>query len=103
MLAVALLVWARPLAGLLGAGFMISTLGGLIISLNFGLFGFRESSGASFVTETIMLESVGAIALLAWAGAIWHGWNRSGSSRRETAGGSDLPAIVEAELNTGAS
>jgi hypothetical protein len=59
LLAALLLVWPRPLAGLLGAGFMISTLGGLIISINVGLFGFRESSGASFVTETIILESVG--------------------------------------------
>ena len=48
VLAAVLLVWPRPLAGLLGAGFMISTLGGLIVSLNFGLFGFRESPGASF-------------------------------------------------------
>jgi hypothetical protein len=76
-LAAVLLVWPRPLAGLLGAGFMISTLGGLIVSLNFGLFGFRESSGAAFVTETIILESVGAVALLAWSVAVWHGWTRS--------------------------
>jgi hypothetical protein len=39
LLAAVLLVWPRPLPGLLGAGFMISTLGGLIVSLNFGLFG----------------------------------------------------------------
>ncbi len=44
VLAAVLLVWPRPLAGLLGAGLMVSTLGGLIVSLNFGLFGFRESS-----------------------------------------------------------
>lgn len=76
VLAAVLLVWPRPLAGLLGAGFMISTLGGLIISLNFGLFGFRESSEASFVIETIILESVGAVALVAWAVAVWRGWGR---------------------------
>jgi len=82
VLAAVLLVWPRPLAGLLGAGFMVSTLGGLIISLNFGLFGFRESLGASFVIETIMLESVAAIALLAWSVAVWHGGTRSRFSRR---------------------
>ncbi len=89
VLAAVLLVWPRPLAGLLGAGFMISTLGGLILSLNFGLFGFRESSGASFVIETIILESVGTIALLAWSVAVWNGWtsnpvqsSRSGPSAR---------------------
>jgi hypothetical protein len=86
VLAAVLLVWPRPLAGLLGAGFMISTLGGLIISFNFGLFGFRESSEASFVTETIILESVGALALLAWAVAVWPRLTRSRFSRREAAG-----------------
>jgi hypothetical protein len=82
LLAAVLLVWPRPLAGLLGAGFMISTLGGLIVSLNFGLFGFRESTEASFVIETIILESVGALALLAWTGAVWRRLTRSPFSRR---------------------
>ena len=45
VLAAVLLVWPRPLVGLLGTAFMISTLGGLIVSLNFDLFGFRESFG----------------------------------------------------------
>ena len=85
VLAALLLVWPRPPAGLLGAGFMISTLGGLIVSLKFGLFGFRESFEASFVVESIILESVGALALLAWSGAVWLGWARSRFSRREAA------------------
>ena len=87
VLAAVLLVWPRPLAGLLGAGFMISTLGGLILSLNVGLFGFRESFEASFVVETIILESVGALALLAWTGAGWRGLTRSRFSRRQAAVG----------------
>jgi hypothetical protein len=86
VLAAVLMVWPRPVAGLLGAGFMISTLGVLIISLNLSLFGFRESSGASFVTETIILESVGSVALLAWSVAAWHGWTRSRSGRLDTSG-----------------
>lgn len=81
-LAAVLLVWPRPLAGLLGTGFMISTLGGLIVSLNFGLFGFRESTKASFVIQTVILESVGALALLAWTGAVWRGLTRSRFTRR---------------------
>jgi hypothetical protein len=93
LLAAVLLLWPRPLAGLLGAGYMASTLGGLIVSLNFGLFGFRESSGASFVTETIILESVGAVALLAWSVAVWHGLTRSRFSDRGASHGSGPPTM----------
>jgi hypothetical protein len=65
-LAAILLAWPRPLAGLLGTGFMASTLAALILSINVGLFGFQESIRASFVVESILLESIGAVALLAW-------------------------------------
>ncbi len=103
VLAAILLVWPRPLAGLMGAGFMISTLVGLLVSLNFGLFGFRESSGASFVTETIILESVGAVALLAWSVAVWHGRTRGRSRGGEADGRSGPPSLAGAEVTTGAS
>ena len=96
VLAAVLLVWPRPLAGLVGAGFMASTLGGLIVSLNFGLFGFRESSGASFVTEAIILESVGTAALLVWSVAVWQGWTRSWFSSREAGHGSGPPRSAQA-------
>jgi hypothetical protein len=102
VLAAVLLVWSRPLAGILGTGFMISTLGGLVISLNFGLFGFRESSGASFVIETIILESVGAVALLGWTVVAWHGWTQSRFSGRQATGESGPPAFPGAERALGA-
>ena len=65
-LAAILLAWPRPLAGLLRAGFMASTLAALILSINVGLFGFQESIRASFVVESILLESLGAAVLLTW-------------------------------------
>ena len=65
-LAAVLLVWPRPLAGLLAAGYTASTLGALIISLTVGLFGFRESISASFVTESLTIESITALALISW-------------------------------------
>jgi hypothetical protein len=68
VLAAIVLVWPSPLAGILGAGFMISTLAGLILSIEIGLFGFNEALGASFVVQSIVLESIGAVALLGWAG-----------------------------------
>ncbi len=69
-LAALLLVWPRLLAGLLGAGYMLTTLAGLVISINIGLFGFRESSSASFVVESMVLEILGAAVLAAWMAVV---------------------------------
>jgi hypothetical protein len=63
-LAAVLLAWPRPLAGLLAAGYTAATLGALIISLSVGLFGFRESISASYVTETLVIETITVLALL---------------------------------------
>src|SRR5580700_9880420 len=41
-LAAALLAWPRPLAGLAAAGYIVSDIGALLISLTVGLFGFKE-------------------------------------------------------------
>jgi hypothetical protein len=66
VLAAVLLTWPRPLAGLLAAGYTASTLGALIISLSVGLFGFKESISASYVTETLTIESITMLALIIW-------------------------------------
>jgi hypothetical protein len=66
VLAAVLLTWPRPLAGLLAAGYTASTLGALIISLSVGLFGFRESISASFVAESLTIESISVLALISW-------------------------------------
>jgi hypothetical protein len=66
VLAAVLLTWPRPLAGLLAAGYTASTLGALIISLSVGLFGFKESISASYVTETLTIESITTLALIIW-------------------------------------
>ena len=66
VLAAVLLTWPRPLAGLLAAGYTASTLGALIISLSVGLFGFQESITASFVTESLTIESITMLALISW-------------------------------------
>src|ERR1700748_628542 len=65
-LAAVLLAWPRPLAGLLAAGYTAATLGALVISLSVGLFGFRESISASFVTESLTIESITVLALISW-------------------------------------
>ena len=66
LLAATLLAWPRPLAGLLAAGYAIADIGALLISLSVGLFGFHESIQASFVTESLVIETLTALALLTW-------------------------------------
>jgi hypothetical protein len=66
ILAAAVLAWPRPLAGVLAAGYTASTLGALLISLSVGLFGFRESISASYVTESLTIETITVLALITW-------------------------------------
>ena len=63
-LAAVLLAWPRPLAGLLAAGYTAATLGALLISLSVGLFGFRESISASYVTQSLTIETITMLALI---------------------------------------
>jgi hypothetical protein len=64
--ALVLLARPRPLAGLLAAGYVVSDLGALIISLTVGLFGFKESISAAYVTQTLTIETITLLALLIW-------------------------------------
>jgi hypothetical protein len=65
-LAATLLARARPVVGLLAAGFAAGTLGALLISLNVGLFGFHESISASYVVESLVIEAIVTVALAGW-------------------------------------
>jgi hypothetical protein len=65
-LALLVLAWPRPLARLAAAGYTAGTLGALIISLTVGLFGFRESISASYVTQSLALETITVLALIGW-------------------------------------
>jgi hypothetical protein len=66
VLALVLLAWPRVLTGIVAAGFAATTLASLLISLNYGLFGFPESTQASFVVQTLWYESVALAILAAW-------------------------------------
>jgi len=66
VLAVVMLVWPRVLTGIVSAGFAAGTLAALLISLNLGLFGFHESTQASYVVQTLWFESVALVILAAW-------------------------------------
>jgi hypothetical protein len=66
LLAALLLFWPRLLAGLLAIGFVASALGALLISINVGLFGFREFTSVAFVMPSIVIESIAIVTLVAW-------------------------------------
>jgi hypothetical protein len=70
VLAAAILLRAAPGVGLAAAGFASATLAALVISLTIGLFGFKESISASFVVQSIVIESAVIVLLAGWTGLV---------------------------------
>jgi hypothetical protein len=62
-LAVVLLLWPRLLVVVAGAGFLVATIGGLVVSVKFGLFGFMDTFAAPYAGLSVLLESAGAVVL----------------------------------------
>lgn len=58
--------WLAPVS-LAGALLEVGTLGGLVLSLTVGLFGWQESLDAPLVHLTIIVESAGFVVMLAYA------------------------------------
>jgi hypothetical protein len=65
---VAAILLARPsrLLGMLALAVDTGILAALIGSINLGLFGFTESLNAPFVKESILIETMAALALALW-------------------------------------
>jgi hypothetical protein len=63
VLTLALIGWRRVLTAAIGIGFMLTTVGGLLISVNFGLFGFMDSLAAPFAGVSLIVELAGAFEL----------------------------------------
>jgi hypothetical protein len=69
-------------AALAAAGLLISTAAGLLLSIEVGLFNFRESWAAPYVTSSFYEEIAGAVLLLV---AVWFlaRAGRSGGGKHE--------------------
>jgi hypothetical protein len=65
VIAVALAILRHPLTLLLGAGYALATVAGLLISVNFGLFGFQDSIDAPYAQLSLGIEIAAAVILLA--------------------------------------
>src|SRR5579859_6715999 len=81
-LAAAVLVSRSRLAALAGAGFVLSTLGGYLLSVWIGLFGFKEiRTTAGIVAGVIEVAAFAALAVLALSPAATHQPARPVASR----------------------
>jgi hypothetical protein len=69
VIGVATAVTRRLIMVLAAAGTLVATAAGLLITIENGLFGFRESWGAPYVRTSLYEEIAGAVLLLiaAWA------------------------------------
>ncbi len=76
-LALLVAVTRRGWAAVIGAGFAASTIGGLVLSVEVGLFGFKDSLSAPDATLSLVVESA---AFLVLAAAVLVGARRPGAS-----------------------
>jgi hypothetical protein len=73
VIAVALLAWPRLVVVAVAVGFLVATVGGLLISAYAGLFGVRETLAAPFAGLSLAVESAGIVALGAVGTALIRG------------------------------
>jgi hypothetical protein len=65
VLGVLVIVVRRVWAAVLAAGFALSTMAGFLISVEVGLFGFKDSWEAPFAHDAFFVELTAAIVLIA--------------------------------------
>jgi hypothetical protein len=78
LLALFLLLSRRLFVVVLGAGFMIGTIAGLLLSINFGLFGFMDTLAAPYAGLSLAVESAGTAVLAAVSIVLVRGRRYSG-------------------------
>ena len=74
--ALVLLLWRRLLVVVAGGGFMVATIGGLLMTVKFGLFGFMDTLAARDAGLSLVLESAGAAVLALVCVALVRGRDR---------------------------
>ena len=85
VLALAASAVRRVWTALIGAGTMLATLAGFLISVNYGLFGFQDSFSGGFAIDSFVIEIASAVIFLAAVAFSITGR----AARRARAGGSD--------------
>ncbi len=85
VLAASILLLRRPVLALAGAGYLLATMAGFLLSVNVGLFGFQDTWAAPLAMTAFAAEASGAVLLLAAATVTRASAGRSGSTRSRTA------------------
>lgn len=70
LIGLATAVTRRLIVVLAAAGTLVATVAGLVITIEYGLFSFRESWGAPYVRSSLYEEIAGAVLLLIAAAAL---------------------------------
>lgn len=65
VIALGVVFYRRPIMAAAGIGYMAATIAGLLISADYGLFGFKESLNSPFVQLTLNIEVAGIVAFAA--------------------------------------
>jgi hypothetical protein len=63
LIGLTILVVRRVWAGVLGIGFALATVSGFLISVNHGLFGFKDSGSAPFAHQALAIEVATIVVL----------------------------------------
>ena len=71
VLAIAIVLLRRPSLAVAGAGYLVATMTGFLLSVNVGLFGFQDSWSAPFATTAFAVEAAGVILLLLGTATKW--------------------------------
>jgi predicted lipoprotein with Yx(FWY)xxD motif len=91
LLGLLILVTGNRLLALAGAGYAVATLGGYLLSVQFGLFGFREIRTTAGIVAAV-IEVAAFIVLVVYATQGGLGWARLPSVSQQQAG--VLTAVV---------
>ncbi|MHB1496839.1 MAG: hypothetical protein ACYCXN_02850 [Acidimicrobiales bacterium] len=86
LLAVVTSISRHWLLALAEAGFAIATLGGFLISVNVGLFGWQDSWAAPFASLSLGVEVAGAAMLLTASALLFRPWSSQRGRNRHSLG-----------------
>ena len=101
LLAVLLLLSRRLLVVALAAGFMIATIGGLLLSISVGLFGFMDTLAAPYAGLSLGMESAGAIVLSVLSTILVRGDGRPDLGAPHADRGKEDPVLEPAAVKCG--